>query len=383
MRPLAHRVGLIVGLVVGAAVATAAVPAGAAAPSWRVVPTATGAAYGHLSAVSCPTPVMCVAVGTQDSSAGGNRLIEHWNGQKWVAQVSPVPSGTRTSHLAAVKCSSSTFCTAVGQYTTSTATKTMAVRWSSNHWTLMSTPNPTAPVSVLSGLACSSTSNCFAVGSYFISTATTSEQLTLVERWDGKQWTIVPSPNVADAFDSGLNSAACASSTDCFAVGTSHTELRNDTLTEHWDGAAWSIVASPDPANSADNELNAVTCPSTPGCIAVGSSDHGTLAEQWDGATWSIVTSKNPLGSTGAALASISCPATTRCTAVGLWFKQNVEQRLVEVFTPSASIVAVPAPSGTVRSNLAGVSCASTTNCFAVGDYRRGQNRRPLLLRYS
>ena len=74
----------------------------------------------------------------------------------------------------------------------------------------------------------------------------------------------------------------------------------------------------------------------------------------------------------------------TRCTAAGVVFKQNVEQRLVEVFTPQgAAVVGVPVPSGTIRSNLSGVSCANTTNCFAVGAYRRGQNRRPLLLRYG
>ena len=37
--------------------------------AWTVVPTAAGAAYGHLAAVSCPTPTTCFAVGTQDTSA--------------------------------------------------------------------------------------------------------------------------------------------------------------------------------------------------------------------------------------------------------------------------------------------------------------------------
>jgi hypothetical protein len=283
-----------------------------------------------------------------------------------------------------VQCPTSAQCIAVGQYNTSTVTKTMALRWNSNRWSLLSSPNADAPVNVLTGLACASSTSCFAVGSYFVSTATTSSQLTLVERWDGKSWTIVPSPNVADAFDSGLEGVACAGSTDCFGVGTSHTETTNDTLVEHWDGASWSIVPSPDPPDSADNDLAAVACPATANCIAVGSSDHGTLAERWNGSSWSVVTSKNPLGSTGAALAAIACPAATRCTAAGVSFQQTVDQRLVEVFTPSsASLVGVPVPSDTKRSNLSGISCANTTNCFAVGDYRRGPSRRPLLLRYG
>ena len=98
-------------------VASTALPAGAAAPRWTVVPTAAGTAFGSLAAVSCPAPTACVAVGTQDSSGTGVRLIERSNGQKWVAQLSPLPTGARSSSLAAVKCSSSAFCVAVGQYT--------------------------------------------------------------------------------------------------------------------------------------------------------------------------------------------------------------------------------------------------------------------------
>ena len=82
------------------------------------MPTAAGAAYGHLAAVSCPAPTACVAVGTQDSSGTGVKLIERWNGKKWVAQLSPTPSGARSSHLSAVQCRAASSCIAVGQYST-------------------------------------------------------------------------------------------------------------------------------------------------------------------------------------------------------------------------------------------------------------------------
>ena len=69
-----------------------AVPARAASPRWTVVPTAAGAAYGTLAAVSCPAPTACVAVGTQDSSGSGVKLIQRWNGTKWAIQATPNPS---------------------------------------------------------------------------------------------------------------------------------------------------------------------------------------------------------------------------------------------------------------------------------------------------
>ncbi len=363
------------------------VEAGAAtAPVWSVVATAAGAAYGRLDGVSCPTPSICVAVGTQDSSNRMTKLIERWNGTRWVAQLSPTPAGAVSSHLSAVRCASRASCLAVGQYSTSTTTRTLALRWDGSHWSIVRSANPPdAAVSGLTDLACPSSTSCFAVGGWFAGTPTSSAESTLVERWNGSAWSIVPSPNVSDAIDSGLSGVACATATSCFAVGSSYTEVRNDTLVEHWDGTSWSIEPSPDPGSSSDNELSSVACPLATGCIAVGSaSGRGTLVERRDGTSWSIVRSPNPTGSTAAALTGISCPSVARCFAVGVTFATTSEQRLVELFTPKgSSIVRVPVPSGTVRSSLGGVSCAGVNNCFAVGEYRKGPSRRPLLLRYG
>src|SRR5690349_42593 len=130
----AARAGLAALVVIAAAAAWSA-PAGATAPRWTVVPTAAGAAFGTLAGVSCPAPGVCVAVGTQNVSGGKSvKLIERWNGKKWVAQISPNPAGAQSSHLSAVQCTSGANCVAVGQYSTASATKTLALRWSNNRW---------------------------------------------------------------------------------------------------------------------------------------------------------------------------------------------------------------------------------------------------------
>jgi len=366
--------------------AGAVAPASAATtPRWTVVPTAANVQYGDLVAVSCPAPNACVAVGTQDAAGKNLKLIQRWNGKKWTAQSSPTPPGATSSHLSAVRCRNASNCIAVGQYSTATETKTLALQWSNNAWTLMRTPNPVAAVSGLSGLACTSPTSCIAVGGYFVSSGNSSSHLSLAEHWNGTEWTIVPTPNVPNAFDSALTGVACAAPTDCFAVGYSHTTNVTVPLIQRWDGAAWSIVASPNPPSSADSELAGVACAATTRCTAVGSSDHGTLLQRWNGTAWSIKKSPNPTGSTGASLTGVSCPSTARCFAAGVAFrKKAVQNRLVERFTPTGNVVVgVPVPSDAKRSSLGAISCASETNCFAVGNYYRGPSRRPLLIRFG
>jgi hypothetical protein len=155
------------------------------------------------------------------------------------------------------------------------------------------------------------------------------------------------------------------------------------TLTERWDGKSWSIVSSPNPKGSPDSQLSSVTCISATNCFAVGVG-HSTLIERWNGTIWGIVTSANPTGATGASLTGVSCPSATRCVAVGTIFRATVVQRLVESWNGTTwSLTGVPVPSGTKTSNLSGVSCATSTSCFAVGEFRLGPTRRPLFERYA
>jgi len=61
----------------------------------------------------------------------------------------------------------------------------------------------------------------------------------------------------------------------CQAVGTT---ASNDngfpgvTLAEGWDGTAWAVETTPNPAGEIYNTLNSVSCVSVSDCIAVGST---------------------------------------------------------------------------------------------------------------
>ena len=75
---------------------------------------------------------------------------------------------------------------------------------------------------------------------------------------------------------------------------------RHITATVHYDGSAWTVVDSPNPATY-DNSFYGVQTVSSNDVWAVGEACTGngcesiqTLVERWDGTTWTVVPSSQP-----------------------------------------------------------------------------------------
>ena len=78
--------------------------------------------------------------------------------------------------------------------------------------------------------------------------------------WDGSQWSIVPSPNPSGSGYNPIYGVVAISQGDAWAVGHSYLNGKFQTLTMHWNGAQWSLVASPNPGGPGqDNVLRGVT----------------------------------------------------------------------------------------------------------------------------
>jgi hypothetical protein len=74
----------------------------------------------------------------------------------------------------------------------------------------------------------------------------------LVERWDGKAWSIVPTPNLSASIHDrpALCNVSCTSATTYWvAVGHSSATLTGTyrALIEWWDGTKWTTIPSPMP----------------------------------------------------------------------------------------------------------------------------------------
>jgi hypothetical protein len=174
----------------------------------RVTPAATsGGTGGTLHTVSCTSTAFCLAL-----SRGGS-LAERWNGTTWIQVTSPTVVGNNIG-LAEVSCVSGSMCFAVGSGGVD-PNGAMALRWNGSTWSITPTasiPNPGA----FNGVKCLSGTNCYAVGRVG---NPTNPATTLIEHWDGANWALVSSPNPTGSFSSGLNDVACPSATTCHAVG--------------------------------------------------------------------------------------------------------------------------------------------------------------------
>src|SRR5206468_2383766 len=102
-------------------------------------------------------------------------------------------------------------------------------------------------------------------------------------------WTVVPSPSPSSQANY-LTAVAAASPTDVWAVGAEYRPTSTPgTLTEHWDGATWNLVASPN-FNQGYNELYGAFAISSTDVWAVGYhniANYGSeksMALHWNGA---------------------------------------------------------------------------------------------------
>jgi hypothetical protein len=458
---------------------------------WAIqsTPNPEGAKGSSLSGVSCTSSTACTAIGSYYSKFREGlfpeyvTLAERWNGTVWTIQSTPNPEGATTSVLLGVSCASSSACTAAGDYTNSSKTEvTLAESWNGTTWSIQSTPNPTGgSKNLLQGVSCSSSTACTAVGQYVNSSGT---YVTLAERWNGTEWSLQPLPSsvAADESDrygsSDLYGISCSSSIQCVAVGSVDRESEDTTLAEVWNGVEWSVQGAPRPS---DGVLYGVSCPSETSCTSAGSQfgyafkggfDHFvTLAEyatlpstskpsvetkaatsiastgvtlngavnpegaetkyyfeyglekekythktaeisagfyrskleesavvtgltpgttyhfrivatNADGTTdgedvtfttlmWSLQSFPNASGAKWSAARRVSCVSSSECAAVGVYDNSSsVEVTLAERWNGSEwSLQSTPNPTGAKSSQLAGVSCTSSTACAAVGRY--------------
>ena len=278
-----------------------------------------------LYGVTCTSTLDCWAVGTYFNDDLFQRtLIEHWNGNVWNIVSSPNRglSSPPIDVLVGVACVSASECWAAGSNDdTNGVGQTLTERWDGTSWTIVDSPNPSGSDS-LQAVTCASPSQpeeCWAVGE---TVTDRGRAQTLVEQWDGAVWSLVSSPNSGNYND--LLGVTCTSQADCWAVGFYSGVTNDQTLIEHWNGGVWAIVSSPNTSTMQDNYLNAVACASASDCSAVGyhaNSTGGfqTLIEQWGGNFWTIVSSPNPSGAQDSELRGVTCVSAAQCWVAGYY----------------------------------------------------------------
>jgi len=318
---------------------------------------------GFLEAVAAISPTDAWAVGAYYDPflQASKPLAEHWNGNEWVGMTAP---GGLRSHrsdvLRSVAPVSSGDVWAVGDED-STA---LIEHWNGSAWTL--TPERGLPQAFLAAASAVDPSDVWIVGTSYPPPGLGQ---TFVGRWTGSAWVHVTSPDEGTGSNE-LSGVAARSQGDVWAVGAYvDSSGAEQTLTEHWDGAAWTIVPSPN-ESAYSNSLDAVTVISHNDAWAVGTYSDGTrfkaLVEHWNGAAWLLVHGVSP-GDDFSFLNSISAVGPQDIWTVGIRGRAGVVDTLAEHWDGSRWVVVESPDFADVQNDLMGVSAISSNDIFAVG----------------
>jgi hypothetical protein len=183
-----------------------------------------------------------------------------------------------------------------------------------------------------------------------------------------------------------LSNAAFVSAGESWAVGNVGSALKsNQTLIERFDGSGWSVVPSPD-QGTGNNALNGVSM--IPGSgWAVGYAQAGNyqpLALYWDGTQWSL-TSTGSFPS-DALFTGVDTLADGSAWAVGFQRTADGTRRTLIENESGGAWTPVASPNDgtpTTDNSLTAVGGTQATGLWAVGWQESPSGLKPLVLRYD
>ena len=261
--------------------------------SWTQVRTPSPAGGGYFNAVAATSPRNAWAVGLAGPGPGvpspTTPLIEHWNGKTWTIQgFQASPAGGEFAGVAATSASNAWAAGWTGPASEGTGQQTLIEHWNGKTWRRVPSPNPPGSTgSFLKGVAVISATSAWAVGNSVIG----GQCKTLVLYWNGRHWTIVPSPTPGG--DAAFMGVAASWTRNIWAVGiTNPTRCGHgpacQTLIEHWNSTRWKVIPSPNPPSDYLNVLFSASAIARDDIWAVGSTDYASvLVVHWNGHSWS------------------------------------------------------------------------------------------------
>ncbi|HKP54589.1 MAG TPA: hypothetical protein VJ183_18280 [Chloroflexia bacterium] len=290
---------LLVGVVATLATASAQPLAAQTDPPgcWAVYPQPADNSYRELHGVAALSASDVWAVGYQSGLDSPQTLITHWDGKAWNAVPSPSEGLTRST-LSGVAAISPTDVWAVGSsglYDRGEV-RTLVMHWDGRVWSVIPSPNASSNNNELKAVAAVSKDDVWAVGNYTIPNGANSTLNALILHWDGTRWTQSPAPHLVPMAQ--LNGVTAISRDDVWAVGGGNEETFQ-ALALHWDGTEWSAV--PTVRLPQAGYLNAVSAAGPDDVWAVGmalgnqtgNNPTETLTLHWNGKEWSRVASPN------------------------------------------------------------------------------------------
>jgi hypothetical protein len=291
----------------------------AATDAWTLVPSPnTAALNNHLYGVAAVASDDAWAVGGSDDFSAYNTLVEHWDGTSW----SIVPAASFPGVLYAVAALGPDDVWAVGSE--NYPGRGLIEHWNGTTWTATYLRFN----ALLRGVTAVGPRTVWAVGQRY-GRRNPFGDTTLTMRFNGSAWLPVRSPNPLSGNDTDQNwltSVSAVSANDLWAVGRyGNHDLGplDQTLIEHWNGASWTVVPTPNPGGSSvDNDLWGVVAVGAGDVWAVGGVGaflnpqfSSPLTLHWDGSKWSEAPVSAPV--TGELFGVAAEPTGAGISAVG------------------------------------------------------------------
>lgn len=362
---------------------------------WSLVSTPNGAPdYNSLVSVSSVSPNDIWAVGQYccTASGAGQNLIEHWNGSAW--SIVPSPNvGDFDNLLSGVVALSTNNAWAVGFFFDGDRIETLTLHWDGSSWTVVPSPNPGPRNNYLDAVDAAGPNDIWAVGGYRAYVG--GPFVTLAEHWDGRTWSVVSTPNPGP--DRQLfGSVAVLSPSNVWAVGFAcatadcgDPDHPGRTLVEHYDGYIWRVIDSPN-FGTRSNQINAIDA-SRPNdvwavggyCVDVDCNSFNNDLLHWNGTAWSLVTTPDP-ATNGAYWGLLALAANnlwiggSRANGDGTW-----SNLLFHWDGASWTNVSVASP-GAFDNDLRAFTAGKGPNSvWVVGDYDNGEGERTQAQHYD
>lgn len=340
--------------------------------TWQVVPSPTinvsnstfGAQLNGVAVVSA-TDIWAVGYGPPlpgEAAFVKHTLLEHWDGASWsiVPSANPPVKTFPQAELFSVVALSANNVWAAGYSSDLSGAgfdSTLIEHWDGISWSIVSSPNPDTQLNHLRSMSGVASNDIWAVG--LAGNGGTFNPLhSLTEHWDGASWSVVSNPGVNELF--GVTALAA---NNVWAVAV-HTSPNITDIIEHWDGTKWANVSAPSMnANGGTISLRGIAAVSAADIWAVGDEKNpltnagNAITEHWNGTAWTVSSEL----SQNSYLPSVTAPGSTDVWAVdgsGLMQTQHWDGT-------AWSIISTPNPPP--GSGLLGVAAVSSGNIWAVG----------------
>jgi hypothetical protein len=258
--------------------------------AWTHVSTPAPNGDSELVEVAAVGPNDAWAVGYVSGPDGNLALILHWDGSRWRRVPSHVPqSDDVESQLLDVDGSSPSNVWAVGTVTSEIdgSSRTLIMHWNGARWVRVPSADLPGYSNVLVGVHARAADDVWAVG---YGPGHKGVRPGLAEHWDGRAWKAVPVQVPAGKSRTILNAVTSLTASQALAVGRVDYAHGSKTIVEKWNGRRWSIIAAPSPPGGGGSGLNGVTA-ADGAPWAVGGAGSTTLALRNAGSGWERVAS--------------------------------------------------------------------------------------------